>query len=131
MSERRILVVEDQMLLLRMMEGLLEDLGCTEVHSAATVDQALALIENHDFDAVVLDLNLNGTMSYPVADVLSYNGVPFMFVTGYGKLSIPSPHDERPILSKPYRHSQAAEALERLLASDAISPAVECGCADD
>jgi CheY-like chemotaxis protein len=115
LAGRRILVVEDQMMLLRMMEGMLADLGCSTVEAAATVGQALALIDAQEFDAVTLDVNLNGTMSYPVADVLAERGVPFMFVTGYGESGMPEVYQNRPTLRKPFRYSQAAAAMEGLL----------------
>ena len=63
----RILVVEDEMMILMMMEEMLADLGAS-VTAATTVKQALAGIEAHAFDAATLDLNLDGNESYPVAD---------------------------------------------------------------
>lgn len=61
---KHILVVEDEMMILMMIEDMLADLGCTAVHSASTVDQALALIKAHHIDAATLDVNLRGTDSY-------------------------------------------------------------------
>jgi CheY-like chemotaxis protein len=60
LSGRRILVVEDEMLVLIMIEDMLADLGCMSVTSAATVDKALALTNAQVFDAAILDINLNG-----------------------------------------------------------------------
>ena len=65
LSGRRILVVEDEMMVLMVTEDMLADLGCESVTAAATVDQALALIEAQGFDAAMLDVNLNGSKSYP------------------------------------------------------------------
>jgi CheY-like chemotaxis protein len=75
LSGRRILVVEDEMLILMMIEGILDNLGCKSVATAATVDQAVTLLEGQVFDAAMLDVDLNGTKSYPVADVLAARGV--------------------------------------------------------
>ncbi len=72
---RRILVVEDEMLVLMSIEDMLADLGCESVAAAATVDQAVALIRAQFFDAAMLDMNLNGTKSFPVADKLAELGV--------------------------------------------------------
>ena len=83
LSGRRVLVVEDEMMILMMIEDMLADLGCESVTAAATVDQALALIDAQTFDAAMLDMNLNGNKSYAVADALAARGVPFVFSTGY------------------------------------------------
>ena len=66
LSGRRVLVVEDEMLVLMNIEDMLADLGCESVTAAATVDQAMALIEAQVFDAAMLDMNLNGTKSFPM-----------------------------------------------------------------
>ena len=70
LSGRRVLVVEDEMLILIMIEDMLADLGCKSVTSAATVDKALALIDAQAFDFAMLDINLNGSDSHPVAEAL-------------------------------------------------------------
>nr|WMC98649.1 hypothetical protein RAR13_08140 [Aminobacter aminovorans] len=70
------------MLVLLMIEDMLADLGCVSVIAAATVEQALALITAHDFDAAMVDMNLNGDNTYVVADALAARGVPFVFSTG-------------------------------------------------
>ncbi|WP_237143649.1 hypothetical protein [Phyllobacterium zundukense] len=65
-----------------MIEDMLADLGCESVTSAATIDQAIALIDAQVFDAAMLDMNLNGKNSRAVADALAAHGVPFVFSTG-------------------------------------------------
>jgi len=112
---RRVLVVEDEMLVLMNIEDMLIDLGCGSVSTAATVDQALALIETQPFDAAMLDVNLDGSSSYPVADVLAERGVPFVFSTGYGDQRLNDAYRDRPVLGKPYRNADLAEALTRVL----------------
>ena len=87
LAGRSVLVVEDEMMVLFMIEGILADLGCKAVSTAATVEQALALIETHTFDVAMLDSNLNGTRSDPVAEALDARGVPFFFSTGYSNLT--------------------------------------------
>jgi len=103
------------MLVLMNIEDMLADLGCESVSAAATVDQALALIDAHSFDAAMVDVNLGGTKSYAVADALSTRGVPFVFSTGYSGQSLSDAHRDRPVLGKPYCNAELAEALTRLL----------------
>lgn len=83
LAGRRVPVVEDEMLVLVMAEDLLADLGCEAVSSAATVNQALLPIEIEVFDAALLDMNLGGDKSFPIADALAVREVPFAFSTGY------------------------------------------------
>jgi len=100
LSGRRILVVEDEMMVLMVTEDMLGDLGCESVAAAANVDQALALIEAQGFDAAMLDVNLNGSKSYPVADALAARGVPFAFSTGYSDHGKDGHYSDRPVLKK-------------------------------
>src|SRR4051794_22900016 len=85
LSGRRVLVVEDEMIVAWLLQDMLADLGCAVVGPAARVSQALAMIDAEAIDAAVLDVNLNGQKSYPVADALAARGMPFVFSTGYGR----------------------------------------------
>ena len=115
LSGRRILVVEDEMLVLINIEDMLADLGCESVGAAATVDQALALIDTQAFDAAVVDVNLDGVHSYAVADALRARGVPFVFSTGYSGQGMKEGYRDEPVLGKPYRAAELVEILIRLL----------------
>lgn len=115
LSGRRILVVEDEMLVLLNVEDMLADLGCQAVSAAANVDQALALVDAQAFDAAMVDVNLDGRKSYPVADALAARGVPFVFSTGYSGQSLDDGYRDRPVLGKPYRIADLTESLKRLL----------------
>lgn len=117
LSGRRILVVEDEMLILMETENMLADLGCDDVVAAATNEQAIALIEAQDFDAALLDLNLNGVRSYPVADLLSAHGVPFAFATSYGGHGLRDGDRERPLLVKPFECGRLEKLLTGLLSA--------------
>ncbi len=114
LSGRRLLVVEDEMLVLLNVEDILADLGCTSVSAAATVDQALDLIKASRFDAAMVDVNLDGRKSYPVADALAARGVPFVFTTGYSGQSLDDGYRDRPVLGKPYREADLVATLARL-----------------
>jgi CheY-like chemotaxis protein len=115
LSSRRVLVVEDEMLVLMMIEDMLGDLGCGSVAVAATVDQALALIAAQVFDAAILDMNLNGHKSHSVADALAAGNVPFIFSTGYSGDDMREGYRGRPILKKPFRYEELVGILTRLL----------------
>lgn len=112
---RRVLVVEDEMLVAWPLEDILVELGCMVIGPAASVNQALAMIEANAIDVAVLDVNLNGEMSYPVADALAARGVPFVFVTGYDKDRMLEGYRNCPVLQKPFHRAELSTTLERLL----------------
>jgi CheY-like chemotaxis protein len=115
LSGRRVLVVEDEMMVLMIVEDMLADLGCESVTAAGTVDQALALIDAQVFDAAMLDMNLKGNQSHAVADALAARGVPFIFSTGYSGHDMSEGYRDRPVLEKPFAYEELVEVLTRLL----------------
>jgi CheY-like chemotaxis protein len=115
LSGKRVLVVEDEMTIMLMIVDALLDMGCTSVLSAATVDQAMVRLEAGDIDVALLDINLNGSSSYPVADRLIRLETPFIFSTGYGADRLPSAYDGVVMLRKPYPFRELENALERVL----------------
>jgi DNA-binding NtrC family response regulator len=115
LSGRRILAVEDDMLIRLTLEDMLAELGCTSLSTAGTVDQALGLIDAGPFDAATLDVNLAGVSSYAVADALADHGVPFVFTTGYGAQFLSEGYRKRPILKKPFAYDDLAAMFTRLL----------------
>ena len=115
LSGRRVLVVEDETMVAWLLEDMLADLGCAVVGPAARVNQALAMLDAEAIDAAVLDVNLNGQMSYPVADALAARGVPFVFSTGYSGLDMRDGYRDRPVLKKPFPYEELVEVFTRLL----------------
>jgi CheY-like chemotaxis protein len=119
---RRVLLVEDEIIVSWLLQDMLADLGYEVVGPAARVDQALAIIEAEDIDAVLLDLNLNGQMSYPVADALVARGVPFVFATGHAKNRLLDDYQTFPVLQKPFHRLEVGDALAKLLAQNVPKP---------
>jgi DNA-binding NtrC family response regulator len=115
-SGRKVLVVEDEMLVAWLLGDMLADLGCAVIGPAASINQALAMIDAEAIDAAVLDVNLNGQMSYPIADVLAARGVPFVFSTGYGKDRLLAGYRIFPVMQKPFHRSELEDTLAQLLA---------------
>ncbi|QND51684.1 response regulator [Phyllobacterium sp. 628] len=115
LSDRRLLVVEDEMLILMMIEDMLSELGCKSVTTAATNEQAMKLIDGQNFDAAMLDMNLNGQKSQHVADALVIRGVPFVFSTGNSSSDIWDGYAHHAVIRKPFLFNELTTALTQLL----------------
>ena len=87
----RVLIVEDEAAISILVEDMLVDFGTEIVGPAARMADAIRLARAADVDLEVLDINLAGEATYPVADVLRARGVPFVFATGYNVNALPSP----------------------------------------
>jgi CheY-like chemotaxis protein len=115
-SGLRVLVVEDENLVALLLEDMLAELGHMVVGPVARLDKALETAQREAFDVAILDVNINGEESYPIADALAARGIPFVFSTGYDKKSVPAPYSDRPALQKPFQRHD----LEKLFAE--LSP---------
>nr|WP_114946692.1 response regulator [Microvirga calopogonii] len=111
----RVLVVEDETMVSMLIEDMVCDLGGQVVGPAANFEQAMGLALDEDFDLAVLDVNLDGLVVYPIADVLRYRGIPFIFTTGYDSSAILQRYRGQPVLSKPFSHSAFCEVVEEVL----------------
>ena len=111
-SGRRVLIVEDESLVAMLLETILEDMGCTPVGPAATVDEALRMASDGEpVDAALLDVNVAGRQVFPVAEALRDRGVPFVFSTGYGEGGLPDEWRGQPTLQKPFTEVAVRDAL--------------------
>jgi CheY-like chemotaxis protein len=115
---KRILVVEDELMIRMLIEDMLAELGCTVAAAAARLEEALELAQTADFDIAILDVNLGGQPIVPVADILAARGTPFVFATGYGERGLPNNHRDRPALKKPFQLDSLKRALQGALDGD-------------
>jgi PAS domain S-box-containing protein len=105
----RLLIVEDAVLLALELEAGLIEAGADVIGVAVELDEAMEFL-NQEFDAAVLDVNLNGRLVTPLAEALVSRGIPFVFATGYGEAGAPEGFDA-PIVRKPYNVHQIVNAL--------------------
>jgi CheY-like chemotaxis protein len=115
----RVLVVEDEALVLLTLEDMLTDLGCHVVVSAQHVEEALRLALDAAVDVALLDVNVGGTRIDPVAHILATRGIPIVFVTGYEAASLPpSPPgapDAAVRVAKPFQSAELARGILQAL----------------
>ena len=100
-ANRRVLLVEDEALVAMMIQECLLERGHSVLGPISSASEALAAAKEGDFDAAILDINLGDGMAYPVAEILSSRGVPFVFVTGYEADTVDDRFSKVPVLQKP------------------------------
>lgn len=110
-ADLRILLVEDEAIIAMTAEDMLADMGCMVVETASTLADALRMAESDGFDIALLDVNLAGEDSAPVADRLKALGKPFLFTTGYGSAGMNTTHVDVPVVMKPYQIAQLEEGI--------------------
>ncbi len=116
-TDASILVVEDESILAMLLEDFLGDLGYALPFVASTVGQALKILETRPITFAILDINLGGEKSFPIADDLDARGIPYIFMSGYGAAGVPERLQNRYVLQKPY----GAEDLKKALAQHVIA----------
>jgi CheY-like chemotaxis protein len=113
--KRRFLIVEDEGAVGMLLEDMLTDLGYEVVGVAARLGEGLRKAEKETLDCAILDVNLDGRPSFPIAEALRKRGIPFLFVTGYGSKGIDPTFAAHPVLAKPFLQTDLAAALSKVL----------------
>jgi ActR/RegA family two-component response regulator len=109
MRGRRVLIVEDEYLLAADLSRYFREMGALVLGPAGSL--AAAQKEVSMADAAVLDIDLNGDYVFPIADQLASRGVPFVFCTGLGDVTIPERFGDVAFLQKPARWHAIFAAL--------------------
>ena len=113
---KRILVVEDNLLVAMDVEATLQAAGCEIVGPAARLDVALDLARAERLDGAVLDVNLDGLSAFPVADLLVERAVPIVLATGYDtEIVVPERYRGMPNVQKPFSSVQLRDLLNNVL----------------
>jgi two-component sensor histidine kinase/CheY-like chemotaxis protein len=79
----RVFVVEDEALVRLDLLDILRDAGATIVGEAGSLQEGIDMAKLADFDVAVLDRNLAGTSSTPLAELIAARGAGIVFVSGY------------------------------------------------
>ena len=105
------MIVEDEALVAMAIRDSLDELGFVTIGPYSRISEAMVALRNNHIDAAVLDVNLGGELIYPLADVLTADHVPFIFITGYGSEEIESRYSHVPVLQKPIEQDSLKSAF--------------------
>ena len=110
-----VFLVEDEVMIRMMVADMLEELGYSVAAEAGEISDALRLVQSTDFDLAILDVNVNGKVITPVAELIKARNLPFIFATGYGSSGLPEEYRDRPALQKPFQLESLAKMIEGAL----------------
>jgi len=119
---RRVLIVEDEMLIAMMLQDMVADAGLEVEGVANSLNAGIDLANRADFDLAILDINLNGEEVYPIAEILQRRGIPFIFSTGYGAGGVRSGFDGTPQVVKPFQQNLLIAALKAAMDTPCTTP---------
>jgi CheY-like chemotaxis protein len=114
-SSYRVLIVEDEALISMLLDDMVKDLGFQVVGPALKLKHALALSAHERIDVALLDINLGDSAVYPIADLLTERGIPFVFSTAYDSGVIPARFQAITVLQKPFSSQELGDALQSLI----------------
>lgn len=110
----QLLMAEDEVFIAMMLEDILSDEGY-QVRGVTTLAEGLSVVEQSDFDAAILDVNLAKDQVFPLAERLQQKGVPILFASGYGSEEIPEEFSNCEVLLKPFDTKMLLAALAKLV----------------
>jgi CheY-like chemotaxis protein len=112
-----VFLVEDEVMIRMMVADMLEELGYRIAAEAGEIGEAIRLVQCTDFDLAILDVNVNGKVISPVADMIKARNRPFIFATGYGSSGLPEEYRDRPALQKPFQLETLGKMIDMALKS--------------
>src|SRR5712671_1001648 len=110
-----VFLVEDEVMIRMMVADMLEELGYRIAAEAGEINEAIKLAQSTDFDFAILDVNVNGKVITPVAELINARNRPFIFATGYGSSGLPEEYRDRPALQKPFQLETLAQVISNTL----------------
>ena len=111
LHDMRILIVEDEYYLAADLAEALRARGAEVVGPAGTLEDAVRAVESNWIDRAILDVNLRGEMSFPIADRLEAAGIPYVIATGYTAESLPERFRMKPRIEKPFKPDAVARMM--------------------
>ncbi|MGV8985335.1 MAG: response regulator [Cypionkella sp.] len=98
----RFMIVDDEIIVALDLEYMLADLGHQVVETANRVERGMEIAQSRNIDMAILDINVRGVLSFPIAEILRDRGVPVIFASGYGQRGLIDEFRDAHILTKPF-----------------------------
>lgn len=118
LAGKRVLIVEDEYFIATDLARALQKEDAIVVGPAGNISVAMTLAADAPIDAAVLDINLHGATSYPIADQLAERAVPCLFLTGYDDRQVPQGYRDLPRVAKPFPMQRVLNAVAQLLTKE-------------
>ena len=120
LTNRRVLIVEDELLLADDMAESLREIGAAVMGPVPRRSEALAVVQDlisagERIDIAILDFGLQGKTVLPLVELLQTHGIPFVFATGFDREMVPPEYQDVPLWQKPFDVVQLASALPPLI----------------
>jgi CheY-like chemotaxis protein len=123
-TKYRVLVIEEEALLRVVLEDMICDFGHEVIAGGGTLQEAMELASASAFDVAIIDMRIQGILTFPLADILVRRNLPYIFATAIMPADVPSPHWGRPVLTKPFEHDEVRRVLDEILAGSSPRVAV-------
>lgn len=114
----RFMILDDEIIVALDLEYMLTDLGHCVVGTANRIDRGLKIAQDSSLDMAILDINVRGVLSFPIAEILRNRGVPVIFASGYGQRGLIAAFRNSHVLTKPFD----IDGLARIVAQARGSP---------
>ena len=116
---KKVLIVEDEILVTMMLSDEISRAGGTPIHPAVSVAEALTTLDSESVDLVLLDMKLRDGWSTEVAARLDRNQIPYVLVSAYTEEDLPKALRGRAFVGKPISLPLLMEAIERVTSGSA------------
>ena len=113
-----VFLVEDEVMIRMMVADMLEELGHSVAAEAGEIGEAVKLVQSTEFDLAILDVNVNGKVITPVAELITARNRPFIFATGYSERNdVFSAFPSARVVGKPFAGEELIAAIVSVLGS--------------
>lgn len=115
----RFMILDDEAIIALDLANMLQDLGHSVVSMATRVAGGMEFARYGSLDMAILDINVHGVASFPLATILQDRGIPVIFASGYGETGLIDGFRDALVLTKPYGmdHLSQVVAKARLTAA--------------
>ena len=116
LPQGRVLLAVGEAVVALDLQRLLHDAGYRVVGPATTVAEIQRMIQRGDLDCAILDLEIDRRAPLPIADLLAFADLPFVYLATGVPGPVPRRHRHRPVVETPFNREILVAAVEQALA---------------